>query len=234
MIRKVQDDLYQIGSPLVRFYLLLEQDGAALIDGGFVGDLSRLKKALRQENLDWKDIHSILLTHGHLDHTHNVVRIKDLSGATIYGDTLDDQHFEGRFPYQGISRCCGILEAIGRGLFGFKRVVLDKNIHDGEIIDVWGGIRVIHLPGHTDGHCGFLSLKHDLFFTGDIVDIHSFRTGLAPSIFNSCPEKLGESIRKVLDLNPSGILANHCDLSSPREQAKRFQRFAKRKTPPAN
>ena len=166
MIRKVQHDLYQIGSPLVRFYLLLDQDGAALIDGGFVGDLSRLKKALRQENLDWKGIHSILLTHGHLDHTHNVVRIKDLSGATIYGDTLDDQHFEGRFPYQGISRCCGILEAIGRGLFGFKRVVLDKNIHDGEIIDVWGGIRVIHLPGHTDGHCGFLSLKHDLFFTG--------------------------------------------------------------------
>ena len=29
-------------------------------------------------------------------------------------------------------------------------------------------LRVIHLPGHTQGHCGFYSQRFSLLFTGDL------------------------------------------------------------------
>lgn len=46
---------------------------------------------------------------------------------------------------------------------------------DGDVIEVGGGvtIRVIALPGHTAGHCGFLIEPDGVFFTAD-VDLSSF------------------------------------------------------------
>ncbi|GAA4742979.1 hypothetical protein MUG78_06455 [Gordonia alkaliphila] len=48
-------------------------------------------------------------------------------------------------------------------------------LHDDTVIDVGGGvrIRVIPLPGHTGGHCGFFVEPDDVFFLAD-VDLSSF------------------------------------------------------------
>ncbi|MFC0316183.1 MBL fold metallo-hydrolase [Gordonia phosphorivorans] len=48
-------------------------------------------------------------------------------------------------------------------------------LHDDEVIDVGGGvrIRVVHLPGHTGGHCGFFVEPDGVFFLAD-VDLSSF------------------------------------------------------------
>ncbi|MGE9268347.1 MAG: MBL fold metallo-hydrolase, partial [Verrucomicrobiales bacterium] len=143
------------------------------------------------------------------------------------GHPADTLHFHGRFPYRGLSRVCGGLEHWGRTLFGFRAPQIEHPLADGQTLDFWGGIQVLHTPGHTVGHCSFYSLKHDLLFSGDLFANWLPRVMLPWPWLNSCPEKFPASIRKVLDLNPSGILANHCDKADPATQATRFQkRFA--------
>ena len=50
------------------------------------------------------------------------------------------------------------------------------------------GLRVVHLPGHTLGHCGFYSRAHDLLFSGDLFASYFFNVHLPTRILNSAPE----------------------------------------------
>jgi glyoxylase-like metal-dependent hydrolase (beta-lactamase superfamily II) len=60
------------------FHLLYDvtRHKAVLIDTGLVGEMLRLGSILRELGLGWPDIKAILLTHGHLDHTGNLARLK--------------------------------------------------------------------------------------------------------------------------------------------------------------
>jgi glyoxylase-like metal-dependent hydrolase (beta-lactamase superfamily II) len=73
----------------------------------------------------------------------------------------------------------------------------------------WGGLRVIHLPGHTAGHCGLYSARFSLLFSGDLFASYRFGTHLPPFFLNSGPEKIDASLRRVRTLNPRLIVPNH-------------------------
>lgn len=194
-------------------YLLVDgqQREAVLIDAGLVGELPALKKALKENGLDWSGIKAILLTHGHLDHTGNLARLQKLTGATIFAHPLEQAHIDGTFPYRGASRVCGIMEAVGRAVFRYRPVAIDEPLAPNQALPFWGGLRVIHLPGHSHGHCGFYSERFDLLFAGDLFASYRFSTHRPPAFLNSAPEKLPESCRRVAELNPRLIIPNHYD-----------------------
>ena len=60
---------------------------------------------------------------------------------------------------------CGRLERVGYGVLRYRPAQIDRCISDGDELPFWGGLRVVHLPGHTEGHCGFYSARHDLLFS---------------------------------------------------------------------
>jgi len=69
VIKKLQPDLIQIRTWCVNFYLLIEDTGITLIDGGFIGAVSKIEQAIEMEGFTWGDMKHVILTHGHLDHT---------------------------------------------------------------------------------------------------------------------------------------------------------------------
>ena len=85
----------------------------------------------------------------------------------------------------------------------------------------WGGLRVIYLPGHTEGHCGFYSERFNLLFSGDLFASYWFSTHLPPFFLNSCPEKMEASLHRVKALAPHYIIPNHYSgLDGARHRAK--------------
>lgn len=222
--------IHQIRGQFVNFYLIEWDNDLVLIDGGFITDLRKLRKQLQSIGKTFRDIDLILLTHGHIDHTANITKIKVLSGAPVAGHPADKLHIAGQYPYKGNARICGALETIGKALVSYTPFELDNELHDDQRLDTAGGIRVVHLPGHTVGHCGFYHEPTQILFSGDFYQYDWYRQGLAPFFLNSCPECFPDSIKKLLKLNPKGIYSNHSDRAKPELQYERFGKFVSKKS----
>ncbi len=222
--------IYPVRGPLGYFHLLhdVSRREAVLIDTGLRAELPRLAAILKDIGLIWRDIKALFLTHGHLDHTGNLARLKELTGAPVLAHPLEQTHIDGTFPYHGPSRLCGLMEAVGRRAFRYRAVPIDIPLVSGAELPYWGGLKVIHLPGHTEGHCGFYSQRFDFLFSGDLFASYWFSVHLPPPFLNSCPEKFGASLQQVKTLAPRYIIPNHYSGLDGELQRKRFDRLVSR------
>lgn len=210
--RNVPPGLYGIRGVMSVCHLLVEERDAWMLDTGMVGEPVLIRRLLWRLGLGPRSVRGILLTHGHLDHAGNLAALKEWTGAPVYGHPAEQIHVDGSYPYQGTARWCGRLEAVGRRAFGYRSTLIDEHFQDGDELPVWGGLRVVHLPGHTDGHCGFYSAKHDLLFSGDLFASYFFRPHVSPAIFTSRPELIPGSLRRALEIDPRWIVPNHYDV----------------------
>jgi len=202
---------------------LVEAPGVVILDTGFLGHGFLIRRRLKRLGFGPRDIRAILLTHGHLDHTTNLASLKAWSGAPVYAHAAEQAHVDGTYPYRGAARWCGRLEALGRAVFSYRSTPIDVTFFDGDELPFWGGLRIVHLPGHTDGHCGFYSAKRELLFTGDLFAHVFFRTHLPPSFLNSEPRQIRASLVKAKSLAARWIVPNHYDESDAILQRRRFE-----------
>ncbi len=208
-------------------HLLVDAAGdAVLLDTGLVGEPWLIRFRLKQLGLGPTAIKAILLTHGHLDHAGNVAWAKAFTGAPIYAHPLEQAHIDGTYPYAGVNLWCGRLESVGRAVLRVGRpAAIDVPFADSDELPFWGGLRVVHLPGHTLGHCGFYSKRHDLMFSGDLFASYFFHVHLPPPILNSAPQLIPPSLERAQRLNPRLMVPQHYDVLDGALHRRRFDRL---------
>jgi glyoxylase-like metal-dependent hydrolase (beta-lactamase superfamily II) len=226
-MRNLPSCLHSIRGFMGCCFLLADGDASVLIDTGMVGEPFLIRRLIRQLGLTPQSIRAILLTHGHLDHAGNLARLKEWTGAKIYAHPNEQAHVDGTYPYQGVNRWCGGLEAAGRFLFRYRPARIDEFLADDQELPFWGGLRVIHLPGHTRGHCGFFSARHNLLFSGDMFASYFFNVHKPPAILNSVPEQFPASAERIRRLAPRLIVPNHYDFLDGELHRRRFHRLFK-------
>jgi glyoxylase-like metal-dependent hydrolase (beta-lactamase superfamily II) len=204
-------------------HLLVDQDGAVLLDTGFPGDWVRIRRVMRKLGLGPRDLRAILLTHGHIDHAGNAAWATEWSGAPVYCHALDQPHLNGQFTYHGAAQVCGALEKLGRTATGYRPVTIDVPLHEGDELPFWGGLRVVHLPGHTVGHCGFYSAKFDLLFSGDLWVRFMMRTQVSPAIFSDDRRQVWPSMFKARALGARWMVPGHYGLPNATRLRRRFE-----------
>jgi len=234
--------IYPIRGLLGCFHLLYDDCSheAVLIDTGLVGEMPQLAGVLKSLELGWDGIKAILLTHGHIDHTCHLARLRELTGAPVLAHPLEQPHIDGNYPleqphidgnypYRGLSRVCGAMEAIGRWVLRYRSAPIDQPLSADMDLPYWGGLRVIHLPGHTRGHCGFYSQRFSLLFTGDLFASYPWLAHLPPPFLNSCPEYFDASLDAVKALAPKLIIPNHYLGKGGELHRTRFESVCKRR-----
>jgi len=118
----------------------------------------------------------MLLSHAHEDH---------MAGVGLYPDAPLHVHHDDLLGVQSLDGLMHMYGMTPANEAEFRTVVLEEfhyterpdaqGVADGDRFDLGGGLRVevVHLPGHTRGHCGFLVEPDGVFFVAD-VDLSSF------------------------------------------------------------
>jgi glyoxylase-like metal-dependent hydrolase (beta-lactamase superfamily II) len=57
----------------------------------------------------------------------------------------------------------------------FEAFTPGQQLHDGDVLGVAGGLRVVHTPGHSPGHVSFLHEPTSTLITGDSMFNFGFR-----------------------------------------------------------
>ena len=204
-------------------HVLVDEGGAVLLDCGFPGDGGRIRRALARAGLGPRDVRAIVLTHGHIDHAGCLAELRAWTGAPVFAHAKEQAHLDGVYPYRGFARVCGALEAVGRAVTGYRAGRIDETIAEGDELPFWGGLRVLHLPGHTDGHCGFHAKRWDLLFSGDLWVRFLMRTQVSPRIFSDNFAQVAASLRKARAIGARWVVPGHYDVPDAVRLRRRFE-----------
>lgn len=162
---------------------LIHDEKIVLVDCGHKAEnaFELIKKELHNLNLDVADIDEIWLTHGHPDHFGQAARLRDLSGAVVYGHQKERANFAGNddgdlfedfFGRMGIPADHRklMIEQLD-WLQQFQMPVQPTWIEEGDELTTGTlSFKVQHTPGHAPGHLTFFS--DEILFAGDVLLEH--------------------------------------------------------------
>jgi glyoxylase-like metal-dependent hydrolase (beta-lactamase superfamily II) len=157
---------------LVNSFALVEDDGqVTLVDAGLKRAPRRIVAGLEHIGVTPSDVTRILVTHAHPDHVGGLSAMRGRTGATVAVHERDAAYVrEGKGPVLDRSALGGRLM---RHNGGSAPTPVEEELVDGQVLDVAGGLRVLHTPGHTPGHISLLHEPSGVLITGDSI-VHAF------------------------------------------------------------
>lgn len=182
--------------------MLITDDITCVIDTATTDEI--FNEFLKNRPIDY-----IINSHGHIDHT---FRNAELTGAQVLLHEADHHIVASMDPYFWIllSDQVGEQAVIDLIVPEYRCRPADGNISEGEVISC-GQVRieVMHLPGHTPGHCGFFFPDYGMVFSGDIT-MQPFGPWYANA--NASIDDFITSIERLADLKPEMIIPAHGDV----------------------
>ena len=209
-----------------RCYLYQEADKLTLIDTGYAGRRDAIFAAIEQIGRRVEDVRQVIITHWHIDHAGCLADVVDRSGAQVLAHPIDAAivrgEREGPGP-NGVWRALGPLLRLGPQL---RPARVDREVNDGDEIDLGGGARIVHTPGHTAGSIAVFLPGRKLLFTGDaIANTLGLRTPIG--FFTEDGAAARQSIKKLAQLDFEVACFGHGP-PLDKEAAVAVRRFAER------
>jgi len=170
------EHLFEVPMGFVKAFLIRGNNELALIDTGVPGMEMSIIKAIDDAGLDSSVLKHILITHLHFDHVGSLFKLKELTGARVYIHEDEAEAVERGIIMRTCTPAPTLVSRIAVPLISSakrqeKRIEgtrADKLLHDDDRLDIAGGIRVVHTPGHTIGHVSYLIENEDgILITGD-------------------------------------------------------------------
>ena len=200
-------------------YLLRGQRNALIDTGMMITPKRDIAPALKSLGLTLRDIHLILNTHGHFDHTGGDYAVKTAGDAQLLIHKQEASQVSDRKRYLDdffAPMTEGVLgkEHIEREWMDFAQIAGPETSVDGmlegdEVIDLGAGceLRVLHLPGHTPGSLGFYWEKEGVLFSGDSLSGLHDVSGSFPIITDL--EAYKNSVKRVSELPINYMMTSH-------------------------
>ena len=205
MFKKVTDNIFLVEDPYRARpprcnCLYVEDDQRVLIDSSSGPEIL---DAVRPRGVD-----ILLTTHFHEDHTLNH---NSFPGAEVWVHRLDAPGVISPRKYIELLAFVKFnQEELGleyAKLINVQGCPVTGELVDGQIFDTGKTkIQVVHLPGHSAGHCGFYFPQHDILYSADIdVSAAGPWYGGASSDIDS----FIESIKRIKDMQPGILISSH-------------------------
>ena len=204
--------VFQIRALGARVTVLVENGEVLLVDAGLYGSSGTILQGLETLGLRPEQIGRVVITHAHPDHSGGLGRLvagrdigvavhrleADIIAGTATPPSPLQNELMGKVTKPVVSRLMG------------SSVPVDDRLDEGDVIPFGTEVRVVHLPGHTEGSIG-LHLPHKkAVIVGDALR-YKFARRLSPPApgVTQRPEEAMRSVKKLLDLDFDTICFSH-------------------------
>lgn len=166
-------------------YAVESPKGPVLIDAGWQHEdaWAALRDGLGTFGIQMSDVHGVVVTHFHPDHSGLAGRVRETSGAWIAMHHADadivrmfhatDMGGRRQFELTALRRAGAAesdLNGPARHISVSPPAIPDRELSDGDLVDVPGRrLRAVWTPGHSPGHICLHLEDGDRIFTGDHV-----------------------------------------------------------------
>jgi glyoxylase-like metal-dependent hydrolase (beta-lactamase superfamily II) len=195
---------------LINSFALVEDDGGVtLVDCGLKRAPARIVRGLAAMGKQPGDVRRIVLTHAHTDHAGGLAELKRRAGDPPLEVHADDAGYvrDGVSAPPDLSLTVGRLMARGPDQ-RFTAVEVGRELHDGDVLPVAGGLRVVHTPGHTPGHVSLLHEPDAVLVTGDsLVNVAGIRRVPGSSCTDAAQSR--RTAQRLVDLEYSVVAFTH-------------------------
>jgi glyoxylase-like metal-dependent hydrolase (beta-lactamase superfamily II) len=176
---------------IVKTFILHDDDSTVLIDSGFNdADSEIIAQRLAKLGRQVSDITLCLLTHYHGDHVGGLAGLRQIGDFPVVCHPADVQKAE---------------EA--------GKVKIDRTVEDGEVLPEVGGLRILHMPGHSPGSIAIYSQRTGALAVGDAIVSAGEHVIVSPPFLCADKDQAVESVRKLLalGLDVKHLLVAHGD-----------------------
>lgn len=237
-MEQVALDVHRLGSRSHNFYVMTDGGEATVIDAGCSREWSQLVDGLETLGMSLESVSAVLATHGHADHIGLGARAQR-EGIDVRIHEDDETRalgtYTGRFsatatdlPMYKISTWRNFLPMLRAGVMKLDHLERVGTFSDGDVLDVPRRPRVVHTPGHTEGHTMFHCAEDGILFTGDgliTMDLVGKATGpqMIDPVFNVDTAMAYESLHRLTSIDADVLLPGHGDPwpESPKTAAQR-------------
>jgi glyoxylase-like metal-dependent hydrolase (beta-lactamase superfamily II) len=207
---EVVPGLHLLRLPIANAYLWHDGDGATLVDTGPPGSGPEVAAALRSLGSSREAVHRVVLTHCHDDHAGSAAEIASWAGAEVVVGRADAPVVHGDVPAPppAFTPAEQALHAtVATGLEPAPAARVDREVDDGDVLDLAGGATVLGVPGHTPGSIALHLPRHGVLITGDTVAEHQGQAILGP--FNTDRAGAWASLQRLAALDVAIACPGH-------------------------
>lgn len=223
---EVVPGVYALGSRFVNWYVVADDNGLTVVDAGVPGFAKTLAADLGTLGLSLADVKALVLTHSDADHTGIAPLLRD-AGAQVWVHEADESTLRRPRPKGGDGAPAHLVRYLWRPtpwlLLGHlasrggarpAKVEGARTFADAAVIDAPGSPRVVHMPGHTPGHCAIHFERHRALFVGDGLCSWNPLTGrrgpqVMPLALNVSTEECFDSLAAIESLPADVVLPGH-------------------------
>jgi hydroxyacylglutathione hydrolase len=206
----LSDDVVGIDTGGSYAWIVRTPNGAALVDAGIDPQAAALLAELEAMGLTLDDVHTVLLTHAHGDHTGGLAALPHVTLV----------HGPGEGPLlRGEGAELGVLPGIFSAFTGpppLPATVVEAV--DDQVVDVDGSrVRVLSTPGHTAGSTSFV--WDGVLFAGDALFAAEDGVMLPPAFLNTDTAMAARSVERFGPLDPVWMADGHAGITPDADQA---------------
>jgi glyoxylase-like metal-dependent hydrolase (beta-lactamase superfamily II) len=190
--------------------LIWDDNSAVLVDAGFPGQAPAILAAIESIGIPLSRLCTIVVTHLDWDHIGGLAEIVAAApGIDVLAHEQEKPFIQGDEIFVKSTQRTATGAAPAFTVPDFARTKVTKQVGDGDVLEVSGGVDIIHTPGHTLGHICLYHRQSRTLIAGDALNVVEGKLVGPNPLYTHDLNQAAESLKKLAKYDIRTVICYH-------------------------